>query len=312
MTVSLVIPTRNKADRLALTLRCLIGSRQHSALEVVLVDDGSVDETAAVAQAAVDQGMPLRLVRGAGKGRAAARNAGAAASAGDLLIFMDDDILTPPGFIRAHVAAHRPDGARPMRLCDDSGSRIVHGPLRELPGADRLVSVQPLDPYKRAIAGEYGRTVTTALERLIFQMSQGSAVLAPWLTCVGANISLPRALWRDLCGFDEAFGSEWGCEDLEFGYRAWAAGAAMYLAPGAAGVHLTHARPDRWAEHAVSLDRFIHKHNDPTISALRELLAENGSVSRYLRAVQEGPDDRAGTWNEPDSGSQKEYPRCMS
>jgi hypothetical protein len=49
----------------------------------------------------------VRWLRQPNGGPAAARNAGFRASGGDLILFIDDDILVPPDLVRAHVAAHR-------------------------------------------------------------------------------------------------------------------------------------------------------------------------------------------------------------
>ena len=84
--VSAIIPARDEADRIADTLRALksvpgIG-------QIIVVDDGSIDGTAAAAEAAGAD--VLRLERSRGKG--GAMNAGAAASSGDVLLFLDADL----------------------------------------------------------------------------------------------------------------------------------------------------------------------------------------------------------------------------
>jgi glycosyltransferase involved in cell wall biosynthesis len=286
MIASVVVPTRDKADRLRLTLRGLPRTAPALPYEVVAVDDGCTDATGEVLADAAAAGLPLRVVSGPRRGRAAARNAGAAAARGSLLVFLDDDILVEESFLRAHVDAHQRGTGRPIGRAP-TGWAVVHGPLRELPGAGRLVAAAPADPSQAAAAGEFGRTVTNALGRLVLAMADGTApAVAPWLACVGANVSLPAERWAASGGFDEGFGTVWGCEDLEYGYRLYASGAGVLIAPGAAGVHLTHARPGRWEQHAVNLDRFVALHPDPTVRALGSLLASNGSPARYLQAAQ--------------------------
>ncbi|MGI5212789.1 glycosyltransferase family 2 protein [Plantactinospora sp. CA-290183] len=291
MTASVVVPTRNKADRLRLTLRGLGrgASRPH---EVIVVDDGCTDTTGEVLAEAAATGLPIRVVTGPQRGRAAARNAGAAAATGRLLVFLDDDILVGPQFVAAHEKAHE-DGYGSRIGAGASGQpAVVHGPLRELPMAARLVAAAPPDPYRSATDRTFGRTVVNALERLILAMAERSAPpVAPWLVCVGANVSLPASRWHADGGFDENFGTTWGCEDLEYGYRLCAAGAAMVVAPDADGVHLTHVRADRWEQHTVNLRRFVALHPDPAVAALTSLLAPDGSPARYLQAAQTTPPD---------------------
>jgi glycosyltransferase involved in cell wall biosynthesis len=105
--ISVVVPTRDRPDRLAVCLAAL--ERQTVAdLEIVVVDDASRD---AAAVAAVVAGAPrARLVRGAGRGPAAARNAGVAAASAPVVCFTDDDCDPVPGWAAA-LAARIADGA---------------------------------------------------------------------------------------------------------------------------------------------------------------------------------------------------------
>ncbi|MGA8116440.1 MAG: galactosyltransferase-related protein, partial [Actinocatenispora sp.] len=144
----------------------------------------------------------------------------------------------------------------------------------------------PDDPYALAAGGGYGRTVVNALERTVAAMARAEVrAVAPWLACVGANTSMPRRLWERAGGYDESFGTRWGCEDLELGFRLCRVGAPMMLAGGAPGIHLSHVRTDRWEQHAVNLGRFAAKHPDPTVLALSALLGPSGSTRDYLAAV---------------------------
>lgn len=288
--VSVVIPSRDKADRLRLTLACLAGQTAAAALEVVLVDDGSRDATAEVAAAAA-AALPLTVVAGGGRGRAGARNLGAARSRGDYLVFLDDDILVGPGFVAAHLAAAGPD-------------RFVHGRLRELATAGRLVAElagRPEEDVRQrchpllAGAGRPGdRLFANALERAVEAMTAGTLPdVAPWLGCVGANVGMARADWQRTGGFAESFGLTWGCEDLELGLRLHQAGLRRVHAPAAAGIHLTHRRPDRWDQHDLNLVRFRRMHPIPAVHHLGELLGPNGSPQRYAAAVQAAQDPAA-------------------
>ncbi|MGV9557735.1 glycosyltransferase family 2 protein [Streptomyces sp. NPDC003522] len=278
-TASVVVPTRDKADSLRLVLACLARQVCPEPYEVVVVDDGCTDGTADVLAAAAR--LPLRTVPGPRAGRAAARNAGADAARGGLLVFLDDDILLPPRALAAHLREHA-----------GGASDCVHGPVRELPSARRLLATDPgellPDPHAVAIGGRFGRTVANALETLVAGMAGGELEpVAPWLTCIGANTSMAHRLWRRSGGYDETFGTTWGCEDLELGLRLWSSGAGMRLAPDAPGVHLTHERPDRWEQHTVNLTRFVEKHPVPAVRALPELLGPSGSGRRYVTTVRD-------------------------
>ncbi|GII66808.1 hypothetical protein Skr01_68930 [Sphaerisporangium krabiense] len=284
MSVSVVIPTRDKASRLRLTLACLAGTDPADGLtEVVVVDDGSADATADVLAEAAER-LPLRVVEGGGRGRAGARNLGAEHAEGGLLVFLDDDVLVGPRFVAEHYARFRPD-------------RFVHGRLRELPAADHLVRTLDGAPYPDVRAARdliHGgrsdnprhRLKANALERAIEAMHGGDLPDAvPWLGCVGANVSMPRDLWERVGGFDAGFGEVWGCEDLELGLRLYQAGARRDLAPDALGVHLTHRRPARWDEHAANMDRFATLHPLPAVRELPTLLSASGDPTTYVTRV---------------------------
>jgi glycosyltransferase involved in cell wall biosynthesis len=104
--VSVVVPTHDRADYLAVTLASLNAQELDEPYELIVVDDGSADHTPGVARRA--QARYIRHDRP--RGPNAARNEGARASSSDLIALVDDDIEAPPGWLRAMlagVAAHR-------------------------------------------------------------------------------------------------------------------------------------------------------------------------------------------------------------
>jgi glycosyltransferase involved in cell wall biosynthesis len=104
MTVSVVVPTRNRSALLAMTLRSVL-RQQDVDLEVVVVDDGSTDDTPAVLAALGDE--RVRVIRhDTPRGSPSARNVGAAQSHGEWLAFIDDDDLWAPDKLarQLHVA----------------------------------------------------------------------------------------------------------------------------------------------------------------------------------------------------------------
>ena len=113
MRVSVVVPTYNRGPALGQTLARLMASAlaETDDLEILVVDDGSALPAEEVAVAtgllAEPRPWPLRWLRQANAGPAAARNAGFRAASGAIVLFVDDDILVPPDLVRAHVDAHR-------------------------------------------------------------------------------------------------------------------------------------------------------------------------------------------------------------
>ncbi len=106
--VSVVIPTRNRADYLAVALASLQAQDFDGPSEIVVVDDASAgSRTRDAAQRSGAGYVRLHSDRGLN----AARNAGIAATSGALIAFIDDDVFVPPGWMRALVdgAARHPE-----------------------------------------------------------------------------------------------------------------------------------------------------------------------------------------------------------
>ncbi len=132
--VSVVVPTWNRATLLA---DCLASLRAQDypqdRFEIIVVDDGSTDATPEVVSMFQDGTLPeVRYVRQDHRGLNVARNAGIAAAKGDPICFVDDDVETPPGWLRALVegALRHPEAgclggpvrvrfeAKPPKICE--------------------------------------------------------------------------------------------------------------------------------------------------------------------------------------------------
>lgn len=99
--ISVVVATRNRAPLLPRLLEALRCQDDAPPFEVVLVDDGSTDETWPTMQLLAGSGpLPVRTVRLAQQsGPAAARNAGWRASEAGVIVFTDDDCVPQPGWL---------------------------------------------------------------------------------------------------------------------------------------------------------------------------------------------------------------------
>ena len=107
ITGTIAICTRNRAPLLERCLRSLATQvGEPGQLEVLVVDNGSTDGTAELLRAWQDGGPDRRVVQESQAGLARARTAALYASDREVIVFTDDDALTPPGWARAHVAAY--------------------------------------------------------------------------------------------------------------------------------------------------------------------------------------------------------------
>ena len=107
--LSVVIPTYGKADTLPRVVRHLESQTlPREQFEVVVIDDGSPDDTA-TRLASIAAGTPLqfRFLVQENRGVSAARNRGVAESRGEIVLFIQDDILGAPDLLERHVALHR-------------------------------------------------------------------------------------------------------------------------------------------------------------------------------------------------------------
>ena len=109
-TVGVIVPMFNAQHTILATLRSVC-EQTHRNLDIVVVDDGSVDDSAAIVAAWCERDKRVRLVRQANAGVAAARNAGAAATAAQFLAFIDADDLWAPTKIEFQLAAMQSGGA---------------------------------------------------------------------------------------------------------------------------------------------------------------------------------------------------------
>ncbi len=106
---TVVIPTFNRASALPTVLESVLNQRFDD-FEVVVVDDGSSDDTSEVVKGSADP--RVQYVRQENAGGCAARNAGAAHACGRFLVFLDDDDSVLPGWLEAlATASDAPDCA---------------------------------------------------------------------------------------------------------------------------------------------------------------------------------------------------------
>jgi GT2 family glycosyltransferase len=122
--LSVVIATKDRAQFVDRALDSFALQAAAPPFEVIVVDNGSRDGTAAlVRKRSTGTPFPLALAQHAQPNRGAARNAGCALAGGETIVFVDDDVWVPPNFIAAHAAEH----------ASKSSARAVSGPILNVP-----------------------------------------------------------------------------------------------------------------------------------------------------------------------------------
>lgn len=204
MWISVVIPTYNRLPILQKCLRALEVQQVDGPLEgfeVVLVDDGSTDDTVAWIDTHAPSLPHVRLIQQSHGGPAQGRNRGVAEANGDVIVFIDSDLVVTPGFLVAHARALE-------RQWQQMGNRrcFTYGAVINTANFEDPTS----EPHKlRDLSWAYFATGNVAIDRRVLE----SAGL-----------------------FDTRF-HLYGWEDLELGERLRRLGVVLVRCPEAAGYH---------------------------------------------------------------------------
>lgn len=102
--ISVIVPAYN-AGRFLDDCLTSVAKQEHSVFEVIIVDDGSTDNTGAIAARFAEGDKRFRVIRQANKGVGAARNAGLEASKGGYILFLDADDTLLPGALKTLLEA---------------------------------------------------------------------------------------------------------------------------------------------------------------------------------------------------------------
>lgn len=294
MKASLIIPTYNKLPRLKLVLKSLeIQQFDRNDFEVVIVDNGSDDGTKEFLHS-YSPSYALTTVYTEQTGRANARNIGAAHGKNEVLIFSDDDLILAPDFIGAHVREHEKEKC------------IVHGKIYNISEVKFLLDpekgiyypflnrTRPLNEAMMKVCvtasniienfeGTIGKVNrVTEMEKVIRAVLCGESKGGQWIGFTGGNCSIRRSDFMASNGFDEKFGTRWGCEDLELGYRLKQQGYDFIYSDKACNYHLMHYRPDFAKEHSLNVEYFYEKHNDENIIHLQEFIENKITDEQFV------------------------------
>jgi glycosyltransferase involved in cell wall biosynthesis len=206
--VSIIIPTCNRKDSLLRTLDSLKQQTLPTArFEVVVVDDGSTDDTREVAE--LDFPFALNYTDQANSGDALARNTGAQRAEGEYLVFVDDDITLEMGCLSAFL-----DTLRAHQHA------IVVGNLK-------AVLPEPLEPFHLYKA----HTNSSKSQR-----SDDGRI--SFTACLSGFMAIRRSDYFAIGmmqGLNPRGANAW-C-DVDFGYRAHKLGYSFYLGQDAVGRH---------------------------------------------------------------------------
>jgi len=229
--------------------------------QVVVVDDGSTDDTKSVVLAFADQlDLVYHFQDDLGYRVATARNAGARLAAAPLLAFLDSGTLAGPAFVRRHLEAHsRGESAVVLGYC------YGYQPYQPVPGLlERIVTASPLELV--TTYGDEPAFRDLRHERLSECGFDLSTLTVPWRHFWSMNFSLAKDTFRSVEGFDETF-RDWGVEDLELGYRLHTAGVPLRFDRDAWAVEAPHERAvtANLASGERNAWKFLELHPEPAV-----------------------------------------------
>jgi GT2 family glycosyltransferase len=222
--ISVVVPTYNRLDQLRRVLEALAAQDVREEFEVIVVSDGSTDGTD---QYLTGGRTPLevRPILQTNSGPAAARNAAIALASGELVVFVDDDVVADPGLLRAHHDAHA--------------------------GDDALVTIGPmLNPVDHVMA-PWVRWEQTMLARQYDSMVAGRFEPTARQFYTG-NAAVRRHRLAAVNGFDTAFRR---AEDIELAFRLEANGVRFVFLPNAVAYHYAERTYESWRSNAYAYGR---------------------------------------------------------
>lgn len=211
--VSVVIPTYNRAEIVRKTLQGYAAQDSiGQILEVLVVDDGSSDNTRSVVEECTRSLLvPVRYLYQQNSGLAAARNHAIREARGDLILFGDDDIVPGQSMVTEHLAWHR------------RYPEPTVGVLGYVAWAPE-VRATPFMEW----SGLYGPQFHFGRFKPDTELDYSQSYFC--------NTSVKVEFLRGNRPFDENFRG-YGWEDIEFSYRLYQRGWRLRYNPGAVGFH---------------------------------------------------------------------------
>ncbi len=220
LDISIIIGTRNRAPVLEKTLQSfsLMQATPDIKYEIIVIDNGSTDNTSLVVKAWSDR-LPLRYLYEAQPGLSRARNRGFTASCGSYIFFTDDDCIVSSDWLT-------------------TGNRLLSELPRQIIGG-RIELYDPTD-----------RPITLKLEDRPTSLSSTGDLLG---FLHGCNMILGRCVIEEAGPFDTLLGPGTRCkaaEDADFIYRAFRCGIPVQYRPE---LHLAHNHGRKHASDEQSL-----------------------------------------------------------
>jgi glycosyltransferase involved in cell wall biosynthesis len=261
LPVSVVIPTHNRRDSLRRTLLSLTRQTYDlSAVDVVIADSGSTDGTGEMVNTfcAPYTIRYIPLVKRYQSDSPIVRNVGALHASGEILIFVDSDIIFRPHFIQEHVTCH--ETVKHALVCGGVFHLLPTGCSEQ----QILSDCAHEDLFGQLAAYQAG---------LIEFSGNLASCRFPWSYCFGANYSIRKKDNLAVGMVDETYVARgFEAHDTEFAYRCYAKGLSMVFSRYALAYHDWGSSPpadssDRTMRVMAGLSYACDKHRSTELAA---------------------------------------------
>ena len=255
--ITIVSVLYRKEKEVRYFLEALYRQQFEGRFEIILVDDRSPDDSVAAVEDFLRWQSPeakerisLRILRNEENlGNCGSRNRGISEAAGDIIVVVDADCMFNRHFLQTHYRVHA------VGECD-----VGIGPL----------NIETLDQHPASVLARHEATAAYSETE---SLPQDPLNEESFVNCITRNFSISkRFVDEKLDGvlFDEDFSyssnpaSGFGWEDVEMGYRAYAAGARIGFLPGTVSIHVSHESSANEAEKPLrsmrNFRRLFEKH----------------------------------------------------
>src|SRR5574344_405103 len=245
--VSVIIPTFNRLGYLYATLVCLLHQNTENLCdyEIVIIDSGN-DGTEKIIEY-IKQTTKINVIYRKIKNctnRSLLRNTGGKLANYEILVFLDNDMLTPPDFIQRHYTSHKEKEQLVVMGCRKSLISFDLPQITEAVLRDNFNIVETLPYYTD--------------ERLNRDIGVES-----WRFVFSHTLSLSKKDFAEAGQFNIEFGEHWGFEDLELGFRLMNNGCCFELMKDIFTYHQPHFTQSTKEQHEKSENGslFIKLHN---------------------------------------------------
>lgn len=300
-----------------------------SKMEIILVDDASTDETSSLA--AFHPPFNFKYIRcKQNEGRAKGKNRGVKASQGNILVFIDSEMILDPDYVQQHYCRHKSEDKIVITGCSQHyntftalNKKFSQKQIKKFYHITKEKKSAPFPKrwkrFKKKINNLFEKHENVNLftreciKRLKYKKYAYPAPFypeiikhfgtsyhgfeMPWIFVITHNISIKRSLFDTAGPFYEKFDG-YGCEDWEFGYRLYKHGAKIFDNPGVKVYHQEHPRnlKNQYKDSLINYRIFFQKHHDfeTGVQALcwigKNFFDLNNLILEYRSLVHEHPD----------------------